>query len=85
MLVISSKEFRDNQAAYFDRADEGVEILVQRGKNKAYKIIPIQDDDTLMTKEEFFAKLDRSIQDIEEGKGIVLKSKEEFDKFFENL
>ena len=22
MLVISSKEFRDNQAAYFDRADE---------------------------------------------------------------
>jgi hypothetical protein len=40
--------------------DEGVEILIQRGKNKSYKILPVRDDDTLMSKEEFFAKIDRA-------------------------
>lgn len=51
MLVISSKEFRDNQASYFDRADKGEEILVQRGKNKTYKIIPTSENDTIISKE----------------------------------
>ena len=38
MLVVSSREFRDNQAMYLDQADEGKEILVMRGKNKSYRI-----------------------------------------------
>lgn len=34
MLVVSSREFRDKQAMYLDQADEGKEILVQRGKTE---------------------------------------------------
>ena len=52
MLVISSREFRDKQALYFDRADHGEEILVQRGRNKSYKIIAISDEDTVIKKED---------------------------------
>lgn len=48
MIVISSREFRDNQAAYFDKADNGDEILVQRGKDKAYRIMPITKNDTII-------------------------------------
>ena len=51
MLVISSREFRDNQASYFDRVDNGEEVLVQRGKNKSYKIVPISESDTIISKE----------------------------------
>lgn len=51
MLIISSREFRDNQASYFDRVDEGEEILVQRGKNRAYKIIAVAEEDTIVNKE----------------------------------
>ena len=51
LLIISSREFRDNQASYFDRADNGEEILIQRGKNKSYKVIAISDDDTVVKKE----------------------------------
>ena len=32
------------------------------------KIVPVKRDDTLMSKEEFYAKLDRSMQQIKEGK-----------------
>ena len=85
MLVISSREFRDKQASYFNQVDKGVEILVQRGKNKSYKIVPVSDDDTLMSKEDFFAMLDRSIQDINEGKGTTIRGKGELKKFFDSL
>lgn len=46
MLVISSREFRDKQAEYMDRADKGEQIIVQRGRDKAYSITPIKPTDT---------------------------------------
>lgn len=51
MIIVSSREFRDKQALYFDRIDSGEEILVQRGKNKSYKIVPVTDVDTVIGKE----------------------------------
>ena len=51
MLIISSREFRDKQASYFDRADNGEEVLVQRGKDKSYKIVPVSENDTVVSKE----------------------------------
>ena len=69
MLVISTREFRDRQRSYLDRVDAGIEILIQRRRNKSYKIVPITEDDTLMSKEEYFAKLERGLQSIKEGKG----------------
>ena len=69
MLVISTREFRDRQKSYLDKVDEGVEILIQRAKEKAYKIIPVTKDDTLMSKEEYFSMLDRGLQNIREEKG----------------
>jgi len=69
MLVISTSEFRDKQRSYLDKVDRGTEILIQRKKNRSYKIVPVSDDDTLMSKEEYFAMLDRGLQSIKEGKG----------------
>jgi hypothetical protein len=45
MVVVSSKEFRNNQSRYFDLADNRNQILIQRGKNKAYRLIPVTGDD----------------------------------------
>lgn len=45
MLVISSREFRDKQAEYMDRADKGEQIIVQRGRDKAYAITPVKSSD----------------------------------------
>ena len=41
----SSREFRQNQKMYFDKADEGVQIIVQRGKDKSYALTPLNEDD----------------------------------------
>ena len=69
MLVISTRVFRDRQKSYLDQVDDGIEILIRRAKSKAYKIIPVTKDDTLMSKEEYFARLERGLQSIKEGKG----------------
>ena len=68
MLVISSREFRDNQKKYFDSVDNGEQVVVQRGKDRSYKLVPVTDDDTCMTKEEFYAKIEHSLQQACEGK-----------------
>ena len=51
MLVISSREFRQNQRLYFERADKGEQIIVQRGKDKSYALTPINDDDVYFNAE----------------------------------
>ena len=45
MLVISSREFRQNQRLYFDKVDKGEQIIVQRGKDKSYILTPVSEDD----------------------------------------
>jgi len=52
MLIISSREFRDNQRKYFDLVDQNEQIIVQRGKDKAYVIVPLNDADRLSVNDE---------------------------------
>ena len=51
MLVISSREFRDKQAEYMDRADKGEQIIVHRGRNKAYAITPVKSSDVYLSEQ----------------------------------
>ena len=61
MLVISSREFRDNQKSYLDQVDEGLELLVQRGKNKSYRIVPVRESDTVIS-EEYISSPDADLE-----------------------
>ena len=81
MLVVSTREFRDNQKNYLDKIDSGMEIILQRGKRKSYKIVSLSDDDTMMNKEDFFAKIDRSLQEAKEGKVYSMLPNERLSDF----
>ncbi len=84
MLVVSSREFRDKQAEYMDRADNGEQVIVQRGKNKAYSITPVTEDDLYFTPE-MLAKIDVAIQQVKEGKITTVRGKEELKQFLDSL
>ncbi|MDR0743681.1 MAG: prevent-host-death protein [Tannerella sp.] len=58
MLVVSTREFRQNQKSYLDRIDAGAQVFIQRGKNRCYAVSAVKEDDTLMTEEEFLLKTD---------------------------
>jgi PHD/YefM family antitoxin component YafN of YafNO toxin-antitoxin module len=85
MLIVSTGEFRGNQKSYLDKVDNGTELIIQRSKNRAYKVVPVDEDDSLMTKEEFFAKIDHALEEYKEGKSISFKTNEELFSFLENL
>lgn len=78
MIVISSREFRDNQKKYFDLIDQNEQVIVQRGKNQSYKLIAVQREETLLTEAEFYAKINHALQESEQGKITEIKSSEDF-------
>jgi len=53
---------------YLGMVANGENVVLKSRKEGSFKIVPLQRDDTLMSKEEFYAKLDRSIQQIKDGK-----------------
>jgi hypothetical protein len=55
MLIINSREFRENQKKYFDLVDQNEQVIVQRGKDKAYILAPIGDADRLSVNEQLIA------------------------------
>ncbi len=66
MLVISSREFRQNQKEYFDKVDNGEHIILQRGKDKAYALTPVSEND-LYFNAEMVKRIKQSLQEIEHG------------------
>lgn len=48
MRIVTSREFRDNQKKYFDMVDNKEQVIVKRSKNRAYKLVPVNEDDMLV-------------------------------------
>ena len=76
MLVISSREFRQNQRLYFDKADSGEQIIVQRGKDKSYALTPVSEDDIYFNSE-MIKKIKKSIKQAKNGKVTSISTPEE--------
>ena len=66
MLVISSREFRQNQKKYFERVDKGEHVIVQRAKDKAYALTPISEDDMYFNAE-MVNKIKQSLLEVHQG------------------
>ena len=47
MKIVTSREFRDNQKKFFDMVDNNEQVVVKR-KNRAYKLVPVSEDDMLV-------------------------------------
>ena len=85
MIVISGREFRANQGKYIDMVVGGHDLVLKfRGKG-SFKIVPVREDDTLMSKEEFYAKLDHSLKQAKEGKVIRQRDGESVEEFINRL
>ena len=48
MRIVTSREFRDNQKKFFDMVDNKEQVIVKRSKNRAYKLVPVSEDDMIV-------------------------------------
>jgi hypothetical protein len=83
-LEVTSREFREKQKSIFDKADNGEQIIIKRGKKQAYVLTPISTND-LYFSPEMTAKIELSIQQIKEGNVVKVNSKEDLEKLLDSL
>ena len=74
MLVISSREFRENQKKYFDLIDQQEQVIVQRGKNKSYAVVPIIETVKYFSEPDIRERLERSIEEAKKGEQTAIAS-----------
>lgn len=84
-MIISSREFRANQGKYLNMVAQGGEVILKSRDIGSFKILPVTEDDTLMSKEEFYKKIDKSLEQIKAGKGIAKQDGESMDNFLTRL
>jgi hypothetical protein len=76
MLVISTRELTQNQKKFFEIANEQ-RIIIKR-KDEFFQLVALgksipEIDDTCVSKEDMYAKLDRGIADYKKGKSKTLE------------
>ena len=84
IVETTSRQFREHQKDFFDMADNGQKIVIKRGSKQAYVLTPVSTDDLYFTPE-MISRIKESQQEIKDGKGIVIKTKEELNTFFDSL
>ena len=76
MLIISSREFREKQKMYLDLVDKNEQVIVQRGKKKAYALTLITDTDRYFADPKVKVRLAHSIAQAERGELTTLKKED---------
>lgn len=84
VLNFTSREFRSQQAHVFDLADKGEKVIIRRSRKQAYTLVPIEDDDLIITPE-LQARIDKARAEIKAGNCVTLRSSEELDRYLETL
>ena len=84
MTFISIRDFRSNQGKYLALAARG-ESVILTSRSGNFKIVPVTEDDYLVSKKEFFARVDEARKEIAEGKGTLVSGKDALDSLLESL
>lgn len=74
MLVLTEREFRANQSKYFDAARSGEDVVV-KSRAGAFRIVPVQENDMIVNKDELKESLRKSLLEVknaEKDKGKLL-------------
>ena len=61
------------------------ENLLKRAVRYLRKLVAEKEDPTLMTEEEFFARIDKAEEEIAEGKGITFTNKDDMNAWLNSL
>jgi antitoxin (DNA-binding transcriptional repressor) of toxin-antitoxin stability system len=84
VVQITSREFRDNQKSWFDRADRGENIVILRGKKPSYILTQV-DDDSFELSASMWERIKQSRKSIREGKGVTMTPTETLDEFLDRV
>jgi len=76
MIIVSSREFRQNQKKYLDLVDENERVIIQRGKDKAYELSKEIKNDRFFDNPEVMEHILVGVKEHKEGKAIEMTREE---------
>jgi hypothetical protein len=79
MLVISTRELTQNQNKYFEKV-KSERVIIKR-RNLFFQLVNLGEtipelDDSVVSKEEMYAKIDKGIEEYRQGKAKTLKAED---------
>lgn len=74
MLIVSSREFRDNQKKYFDLVDNNNQVVVKRSKDRAYILTPVGDADRLSVNPKLIQVVLQAESELKKGESTTIKN-----------
>ena len=83
MEALSVRDYRNNIAASFDRADKGEQVLIRR-KNQLYALISVGREDLMITPE-LQQRIDEVRKAYRDGRCESCSTKEELESFLDSL
>ncbi len=84
MRQVTSREFREKQASWFDIADQGEQVIIRRRGKRSYMLTPICDSDITITPE-LEQKIEEARRQYKNRETIVCNTKEELHSFLDSL
>lgn len=72
MVVVSTREFRQNLKKYLDLIDKNERVIIQRGKDKIYEISNNVKNDRFFDDPAIQERISKSLQSYNEGKTVKL-------------
>jgi hypothetical protein len=72
MVVVSTREFRQNLKKYLDLIDKNERVIIQRGNDKIYEISNTVKNDRFFDDPVIQERISKSIQSYNEGKTVKL-------------
>lgn len=84
MRQVTSREFREKQASWFDIADQGEQIVIRRRGKRSYMLTPINDSDITITPE-LEKKIEEARRQYRDRETTVCNTKEELHRFLDSL
>lgn len=83
MEALSVRDYRNNLAASFARADSGEPVLIRR-KNQIYALVSVGREDLMITPE-LRARIAEAEKACREGNCVVCSSQDELDRYLDSL
>lgn len=83
MEALSVRDYRNNLAASFDKADNGEQVLIRR-KNKIYALVSVGREDLMITPE-LQTRIDEVEKNCREGRFTTCSTQEELDRYLDSL
>lgn len=81
---VTLRDFRKDLSSMLDQVDAGVSIVLSRGGNKRYTIIPVEDGDLDFTPE-MYEQIERVMEEIRRGECTKVSGRAELEEFFDKL